>query len=103
VNFVANFVGTACAARGIGSSTAESEIGRVLEALENFGAEHGISPRHIHELDLALEEHLTNIITHTFQTQAEHEIVVRGELTGHMLRIEIAVQSSGASGKRSGD
>jgi anti-sigma regulatory factor (Ser/Thr protein kinase) len=67
-----------------------SEIGRVLEALENFGAEHGISPRHIHELDLALEEHLTNIITHAFQTPAEHEIVVRGELTGHTLRLEIA-------------
>lgn len=40
------------------------EVGRVIDSLEEFGAEHGIPPEQSLRFGLALDELITNIISH---------------------------------------
>jgi serine/threonine-protein kinase RsbW len=42
------------------------EVGRVIDSLEEFGARHGIAPEQSLRFALALDELITNIISHGF-------------------------------------
>ncbi len=42
------------------------EVGRVIDSLEDFGAQHGIAPEQSLRFALALDELITNIISHGF-------------------------------------
>ena len=50
---------------------------KVVEALERFGREHHLRAAVVNAIDLALEEHLTNLMSYAFPDGREHVIKVR--------------------------
>ncbi len=54
-----------------------SEIERVAHAVEAFGSRHALPARLVFEVNLALEEILTNVISYAYDDRVEHDIVVR--------------------------
>jgi len=66
-----------------------AEVSRVQDSLEQFASEHAIPPRKLHEVQLALEEHLTNIVRYGHKDDAEHPIKVSFSLVPDELRIQI--------------
>ena len=66
-----------------------SEIVRFQDLLESLASEHAIPPKALHEVQLAVEEHLANILNHAFTDQQEHQILVRLEVETDILRIEV--------------
>jgi anti-sigma regulatory factor (Ser/Thr protein kinase) len=71
----------------IGSAPAERA--RVLDALEKLGQDHQLPPKPLHELQLAVEEHLTNISSYGYPDGDAHTIVVRVTFVGDDLGVEI--------------
>jgi len=61
----------------------------VQDSLEQIAQAHAIPDRKLHEVQLALEEHLTNIVRYGYQDDAEHQIKVTLALTPDALRIQI--------------
>jgi len=57
-----------------------SEVARVLDAVEAFGEAHGLPPRTIFQLNLALDELITNIVSYAFEGHAESLIELTVEL-----------------------
>ena len=53
-----------------------AEVSRVQDSLEQIAQAHAIPDRKLHEVQLALEEHLTNIVRYGYQDDAEHQIKV---------------------------
>ena len=66
-----------------------AEVARAQDALEAFAASHSVAQTPLHALQLALEEHLTNILNHAYQDDLEHRILVRLRFQGSELRIDI--------------
>jgi anti-sigma regulatory factor (Ser/Thr protein kinase) len=66
-----------------------SEIPRVHQALDEFAARNGLSDRSLVHSHLALEEYLTNIVSHGYAAGETGRIVVRFGLEASVLRIEI--------------
>jgi anti-sigma regulatory factor (Ser/Thr protein kinase) len=66
-----------------------SELGRLNQSLTELGARHGLAPRVMHDLNLALEEILTNIISHGYTDHCEHEIRVRLSMQPGEIRAEV--------------
>jgi serine/threonine-protein kinase RsbW len=54
-----------------------SELDRFNQTLTKFGRQRGLSDTVLHDLNLALEEILTNIISYGYTDGGEHEIRVR--------------------------
>lgn len=63
-----------------------SELARLSEGLEDFGRTHSLPARTVQELNLALDELVTNTITHGFAAHGEGE---------HRIEIEILHGPSG--------
>ena len=51
-----------------------SELERFNQSLTEFGRRHGLAPKVVQDLNLALEEILTNIISYGYTDNCEHEI-----------------------------
>ena len=66
-----------------------SEIARLQDQLESFAHQHGLAARALHDAQLALEEHLTNVLSHGYDDTLEHQIRVRVQLNKPELRIEV--------------
>ena len=66
-----------------------SEIPRVHEALDQFAAEHGLSGAYISRLHLALEEHLTNVLSYGYDPGEPGTLRVRLSIERPILSIEI--------------
>lgn len=62
-----------------------SEKQKVVQALEQFGREHQLPADVLRAADLALEEHLTNLMTHGFADNREHQITVGFTLTSDFI------------------
>ena len=54
-----------------------SEKQKVVEGLEQFGRDHHLPANVVQAADLALEEHLTNLMSYGFVDNREHQIEVR--------------------------
>jgi anti-sigma regulatory factor (Ser/Thr protein kinase) len=54
-----------------------AELERVASLIEDFGRRHRLPTRTVFELNLAIDEVLTNIILYAFLDAVEHEIVLR--------------------------
>jgi phosphoserine phosphatase RsbU/P len=54
-----------------------AEIARLGERLSEFAAAHQLAPSVLYDLNVALEEAVTNIISHGYSDHREHEILVR--------------------------
>lgn len=67
-----------------------SEIALAHQALDEMTARHELPTRPIARLHLALEEHLTNIISHGYESGRGGTITVRFALEPSALSVEIA-------------
>lgn len=57
-----------------------SEVARVLDAIEAFGEVHDLPAKAIFQLNLALDELITNIVSYAFEGHAESRIELTVEL-----------------------
>ncbi len=62
---------------------------KVVAALEDFVCAHQLSAAVRRAADLALEEHLTNVMGYAYDDQREHEIRVRLEVNSEELVVEV--------------
>ncbi|HEY6367474.1 MAG TPA: SpoIIE family protein phosphatase, partial [Candidatus Binatia bacterium] len=70
-----------------------SELDGVNQTLKEFGQRHGLASKVIHDLNLALEEILTNIISYGYTDDREHEI--RVSLSAQPGEVRAEVQDDG--------
>jgi anti-sigma regulatory factor (Ser/Thr protein kinase) len=63
---------------------------RLLRALEAFAAEHRLPAKVLQAADLALEEHVTNVLKYAYVDTAPHEIRVCLSCDGGALYVEVA-------------
>ena len=54
-----------------------SEVGRVHEILADLSSKYGWQSQFLFEVELALEEVLTNVIRYAFEDEGDHEIILR--------------------------
>ena len=66
-----------------------SELARLNQTLAEFGQRHGLASKAMHDLNLALEEILINIISHGYTDDREHEIKVRLSAPPGEVRAEV--------------
>jgi len=66
-----------------------SELDRLNQALTEFGRHHGLAPKVFHDLNLVLEEILTNIISYGYTDNREHEISVNLSLEPGEVRVDV--------------
>ena len=62
---------------------------KLLAALENFAQQNHVPVLVVRAADLALEEHLTNVINYGYDDARPHEIIVRFSLEQNQLVIEV--------------
>lgn len=62
---------------------------RVAPFLREFAREQGIQREIIQALDLALEEHLTNVLSYAYGDQCSHEIIIRLTVCQNWLEAEV--------------
>jgi anti-sigma regulatory factor (Ser/Thr protein kinase) len=53
-----------------------TKIGRMSDWIEQFGSRHGLPPDVVFQLNLALEEIVTNVIMYAFDDEKEHIVGV---------------------------
>jgi phosphoserine phosphatase RsbU/P len=66
-----------------------SELGSFNQSLTEFGQRHGLAPGVVHDLNLAFEEILTNIISYGYADNSEHKIKVRLSVQPGEVKIEV--------------
>jgi anti-sigma regulatory factor (Ser/Thr protein kinase) len=66
------------------------EIAAAVQFARDFGARHGLSSAVIHDLCVAFDESLSNIVKYGYRDDARHEISVRLEIAGAETVAEIA-------------
>ena len=71
-----------------------SEVPAVHQALDRFGAQQALREQDLARLHVAIEEHLTNIITHGYNPEQTGTIRVRFDINSSALRIEIEDDAS---------
>ena len=65
------------------------ETQRLLPALEEFARQHHLAPAVLRAADLALEEHLANVMSYAYEDGALHEIRIRLALEKEQMQIEV--------------
>jgi sigma-B regulation protein RsbU (phosphoserine phosphatase) len=66
-----------------------SELAKMNGALTEFAQRHGLTPRVVHDLNLVLEEIVTNVISYAYTDEREHEIKVRLSFQGGEVSAEV--------------
>ena len=66
-----------------------AEIARFQDQLETLAGQLGLPTKILHEVQLAVEEHLANILKHGFDDSGEHQIRVRVLPAATELSIEV--------------
>lgn len=70
-----------------------AEIARLAEQIEEFGVNNNIEPRYIFNINLSLDELLTNTINYGYDDNEEHVIIINMYLA--VSEIVIQVQDDG--------
>jgi len=65
------------------------QIGAAAQLARDFGAAHGVSPETVHDLCVAFDEALSNIVKYGYRDEARHDIAVRLEIDGPDVVAEI--------------
>ena len=65
------------------------ETQRLFKALQEFAARQNLPVKAVQAADLALQEHVTNVLTYGYVDTAAHEIRVRFSCKGGLLEIEV--------------
>ena len=71
------------------------QLARVAGLLDRLGVEHHLAPEVLADMQVALDEVLTNIISYAYNDKAQHEIRIRFQVSGDML--EAVIEDDGAS------
>jgi anti-sigma regulatory factor (Ser/Thr protein kinase) len=66
-----------------------AEMKKVVEAVDEFGASHGLARTVVHALNVSLDEILNNTISYGYVDDKRHEIVVRLSLVRGELVAEV--------------
>jgi len=66
-----------------------SEIARVAELVDRFGAEHAFSNEVITALNVSLDEIINNIISYGYEDAGRHDIMVRMEVRGDSVEVVV--------------
>lgn len=66
-----------------------AEIGRLSILVDDFVSRHRLPTRTAFELNLALDELLTNVISYGYTDEMQHEIHIRGSIVDDLIVIEI--------------
>jgi anti-sigma regulatory factor (Ser/Thr protein kinase) len=66
-----------------------AEIEKATELIEAFGTAHGLSAEVVFKLNLALDEVVTNIISHAYDDEDEHQIAIRVALDGEGVAVRV--------------
>lgn len=66
-----------------------SELQKVSQQLDEFGARQRLGPKILHDLKLALEEIITNIISYGYTDDREHDIRVRLKVQPQEVTVEV--------------
>lgn len=66
------------------------EVGRVIDSLEEFGADRGIAPDQALRFGLALDELITNIISYGLAGRNDGTITLKVEHSGGLLKAELS-------------
>ncbi len=66
-----------------------AEIGRLSILVDDFVSRHRLPTRTAFELNLALDELLTNVISYGYADELKHEIQIRGSIVDDLIVIEI--------------
>jgi len=67
----------------------QSELERLCQKCEELGSSIGLSDKSVFEINLALDELFTNIISYGFQDQQEHIIKINITVEGNQLQMKI--------------
>ena len=67
----------------------QSELDRLCEKCEELGRSIGLSDKSVFEINLALDELFTNIISYGFKDQKEHSIKIEISVDDHQLHMRI--------------
>jgi len=67
----------------------QSELERLCQKCEELGSSIGLSDKSVFEINLALDELFTNIISYGFQDQQEHIIKIKITVEGEQLQMKI--------------
>lgn len=70
-----------------------SELARVADAVEVFGAARALPAQAVFDVNLALDEVLTNVISYAYDDDQAHEIEVR--LALHAGELTVAIEDDG--------
>ena len=66
-----------------------AELERLKEVVEAFGSEHDLETKVIYQINLALDELLTNIISYGFEDEQRHDIVISLQRTGDVFQFRL--------------
>ncbi len=66
-----------------------SELGRLRDAVQTFAEKHGVPSEAAFDINLALEELLTNIINYGYTDDASHEIRLTIRKGRHAVRLDL--------------
>lgn len=66
-----------------------SEIGRLANAVVEFGKENNLASHIIDDVKLVLEEIVSNILTYGFEDDRDHQVTVQIDLRGDVLVMEV--------------
>jgi len=66
-----------------------AELERLGRFVRDFGARHGLAERVVFDVELALDEIVTNVISYAYDDRAAHEIRVGLELVPGELSVEV--------------
>ena|SRR5262249_26895400 len=67
-----------------------AEMERVVELVDNFGADHQLSNEVMVALNVSLDEILNNIISYGYDDTLDHDIIVRIELRDGSVEVVVA-------------
>ena len=67
-----------------------AQLAIVSEALERIGAEHGFAPKPMHQLQVAVDEIVSNVIKYAWPGDGRHEIRIRITVDAGKVTIDIA-------------
>jgi serine/threonine-protein kinase RsbW/sigma-B regulation protein RsbU (phosphoserine phosphatase) len=67
----------------------QAEVRNAVALVEQFAADNCVPRAIVHDISVALDEALSNIIAYGYQAEAQGEITVRPTCTGDEMRIEI--------------
>jgi anti-sigma regulatory factor (Ser/Thr protein kinase) len=70
-------------------SNKADERHKIVSALTAFAAQNNLPERVVQAADLALEEHLTNILSYAYDDSAVHEIRVRFAMAEGSFQVEV--------------